>query len=94
VSFSFTESAAREYLEAITYYNLQREGLGYEFAIEVDKALDHIDIYPEAWKLIAPYIRRYLLRRFPYGLVYTIEDDDFIILSVMNLHQKPKSHGI
>jgi hypothetical protein len=39
MNFFFTESATQEYLEAIAYYNSQREGLGYEFAIEVDNGL-------------------------------------------------------
>lgn len=90
MNFFFTESATQEYLEAIAYYNSQREGLGYEFAIEVDNGLEHIDKYPEAWQLLSPGIRRYLIRRFPYGPIYTPENERFIILSIMHLHQKPR----
>jgi len=37
-------------------------------------------------------IRRCRLRRFPYGIIYTLlEDDVVLIISVMHLHRHPLS---
>ena len=38
----FLDSAEAEFIEAIAYYNLQSEGLGYEFAAEIKRAMERI----------------------------------------------------
>ncbi len=37
-----------EFAEAIAHYNLQSEGLGYEFAAEVKRTIGRIVEYPNA----------------------------------------------
>lgn len=34
-------------------------------------------------------IRRFLVRRFPYGILYTIEADHILILAIMHLSREP-----
>ncbi|MCF6335097.1 MAG: hypothetical protein L3J12_05100 [Spirochaetales bacterium] len=41
----FSDIAHQEYLDAINYYNTQRDGLGYEFAIEIDEGIENIQLY-------------------------------------------------
>ena len=36
---------------------------------------------------LAEGIRRYRLSRFPYGLIYTINNDDILVLAVAHLHR-------
>ena len=45
----FLPPAKGEFTEAISYYNDQSEGLGYEFAAEVKRTLERIVQYPDAW---------------------------------------------
>ncbi len=45
----FLDPAETEFIEAIAHYNLQSEGLGYEFAAEIKRAMERILRYPEAW---------------------------------------------
>jgi hypothetical protein len=45
----FLSPAKVELAEAVSYYNTQSEGLGYEFAAEVRKTLERIVRYPDAW---------------------------------------------
>ncbi len=87
----FTDIAQQEYLDAIDYYNSQRDGLGYEFAIEIDDGIQNIRRYASAWQQLSTRIRRYLIKRFPFGIIYSSEDNTIIVLSIMNLHQKPKN---
>lgn len=49
MSVEFLQPAEAEFVDAITYYNLQSEGLGYEFAAEVKRTLGRIIQYPDAW---------------------------------------------
>ena len=53
-------------------YNGLSAGLGAEFAAEIRGSLGRITEYPEAWQLLGPRVRRYRLKRFPYGLVYRL----------------------
>jgi cytochrome P450 len=34
-------------------------------------------------------VRRYLIRRFPYGIYYTFEEDVVVIWAVKHLHRDP-----
>lgn len=45
----FLEPAYVEYQEAIEYYNLQSEGLGNKFIVEIDRTLSVIKNYPESF---------------------------------------------
>jgi toxin ParE1/3/4 len=91
VKVQFTDIAKQEYMDAIDYYNSQRDGLGYEFAMEIDEGIQNICLYVSAWQKLSIRIRRYLIKRFPFGIIYSSEDDTINVLSIMNLHQKPKN---
>ena len=87
----FLDSANAEFAEVIAYYNLQSEGLGYEFAAEVKRAMGRIVQYPEAWAPLSKRTRRCRTNRFPYGLIYQIRSNTILIVAVQNLHKHPDS---
>lgn len=86
---SFHAEAAREFEKAIEYYEVREAGLGFDFASEVRGAIQRIVDYPEAWGELQPGVRRCLVRRFPYGVVYAIHSSQIIILAVMHLRRRP-----
>ena len=69
----FITPAKLEYLETIDYYNEEKNGLGYEFAIEVDNIIKRIIEFPNAWQKVSKRIRKCRLQRFPYGILYEIK---------------------
>ena len=83
--------AEEEFAEAVDYYNEQCPGLGYEFAAEVKRAFDRINVFPEAWPLFSGLIRRCLLNRFPYGVLYRVDMDAIRVGAVMHLNRDPKN---
>ncbi len=87
--FSFHPDAEAEFNEAIEYYEGCELGLGYDFSIEVLAAIQHIINYPTAWPIIEEDIRRCLVNRFPYGVVYTREQGETFILAIMHLRRRP-----
>ena len=87
----FLPPAQAELREAIAYYNRQREGLGYEFAAEVKRALQRIIQFPDAWTPLSRRTRRCRLKRFPYGLIYQTRQETILIVAVMHLHRHPES---
>jgi len=86
---SFHRLAERELNEAAQYYELERPGLGSAFLSEVQRCLRAISENPEAGRALVGKVRRRLLRRFPYGLLYTLKPDAIRVLAVMNLKRRP-----
>ena len=89
MNYNFHPEAERELYKAINYYEECNSNLGYDFSIEVYKTIQHIILFPEAWPKVEGNIRRCLVNRFPYGILYSIEKDMIYILAIMNLHRKP-----
>ncbi len=86
----FHPAAESEFNAAIDYYEDIEKGLGYDFSREVFSALERIIAFPKAWVVIEDEIRRSLVRRFPYGILYAEEKDKIYIVAVMHLHRDPE----
>ena len=91
MNVDFLRPAQAEFGDAIAYYNLQSEGLGYEFAAEVKRTLGRIILYPDAWSVLSERTRRCRTSRFPYGIVYQVRGETILIVAVMHLHARPGS---
>jgi len=74
----FHRLAERELNEAAQYY----DG-------EEPRCLQSIEAQPEAGVILRGSVRRRLLRRFPYALLYKIQPSGIRILAVMNLKRRP-----
>ena len=89
MTYRFLPPAAREVREAARYYEEKVPGLGFDFIAEVRAAIRRILANPEAWCPLDEEFRRCRTCRFPYGLIYTIEADHILIVSVMHLRRHP-----
>ncbi len=89
MSFAFHPEAEAEFNAAIEYYEDVDPGLGYDFAIEVYSSIQRSVEFPKAWPVIETEIRRSLVRRFPYGVLYSEEEEGIYIVAVMHLHRQP-----
>ena len=87
----FLSPAKDELTEAITYYNGQSEGLGYEFAAEIKKTLERIVQYPNAWFKLSSRTHRCRTNRFPYGVIYQVRKETILIVAVMHLSSEPET---
>jgi hypothetical protein len=91
MEIDFLPPAKGELTEAISYYNTQGEGLGYEFAAEVKRTLERIVRYPDAWSKLSNRTRRCRTNRFPYGVIYQIRKETLLIVAVMHLCREPET---
>lgn len=90
MSFSFHPEAEEELNQAIDYYENIESGLGYDFALEVYSTIKRAVDFPKAWPVLDDGIRRSLVKRFPYGVLYSEGRNGLFILAVMNLHREPQ----
>jgi plasmid stabilization system protein ParE len=65
--------------------------LGTEFLIEVDRAIETVRESPRIWPFLYEdhSIRRYLVHRFPYGVIYRVRDRLIQVIAVMHLRRHP-----
>ena len=89
MTIKFHSEARKEFFEAADYYEDQVVGLGDDFIDEVEKVLDVIEQQSASGTKITNTERRFLVSRFPYGVIYSVEADQIVILAVMNLKRKP-----
>jgi len=85
----FSKIAKFEMDDAARLYELEYPGLGKSFKNEVKKAAMRIAEYPKAWSVERGEVRKCLLHRFPYKLLYSIESDHIFIIAVAHQHRKP-----
>jgi len=88
-SVRFLRPAELEMLDAARYYELQASGLGGDFLDKIDSAVQDIGMHPERWPVVRFNIRRRLMHRFPYALLYRIDPEEIVIQAIMHLHRRP-----
>lgn len=81
--------AERELEDAFWWYERQRSGLGLEFLLGFDAAVEGLRRLPEGHELVALRTRKALLRRFPYLVLYTIEAERLLITAVFHGRRDP-----
>ncbi len=82
----FLLPAEQEMLDAELYYESRAHGLGDDFIDRVDEVVCDIAENPSRWPIIRFNVRRRLIRRYPFAVLYREDDDEIVILAVM--HQK------
>lgn len=85
----FLPEAEQEMIEAALYYQSYTSGLGVDFLSEVEHALKFIMESPNTYPILEGKLRRRLLRRFPFGILYRVEPGEIVITAVAHLRRKP-----
>lgn len=82
-------TAELELDEAIAWYRARDERVADRFVAEIMAARDKIIAQPNAWHPLGEGIRRYRLNRFPYGLIYSVEADEVLVIAVAHHSRRP-----
>jgi len=90
VKLRFLILAQRELDEAVAWYNEQAAGSGQEFLDELDRVVRRAVTFPMSCPEIEPGVRRCLLARFPYGLIYGVDRKTIVVVAVAHLHREPR----
>jgi len=91
---SIRQEAEADLAEAYQYYEVCRNGLGADFLLCVEEALEKITRNPRRYKIIHKNCSRIFVHRFPYGVYFVIREDRVIVLAVMHARKHPTNWKI
>jgi len=91
VHIRFRLEARLDVLEARRWYESRVPGLGSEFARAVDGAVAAIRRFPESHPYVYRKVRKAILRRFPYALLYVAEEGEITVLACFHHRRDPNS---
>jgi plasmid stabilization system protein ParE len=83
------ESAEEELNAAAVFYESRETDLGKEFLEELSLCFRRIREHPFSYSLHFDEYRRYLMGRFPYGVVYRVEGQQVLVFAVAHLRRRP-----
>lgn len=87
---TFHEDARAELAEASHYYEDRVPGLGQALIDDVENGVREILEHPNACERVSKSLRRKLLNRFPYGLIYTVETNHIRIMAIAHQKRRPE----
>ena len=82
LTLEYLDEALTEAEEAARWYAARSVQTAAAFARELDVAASAIERAPSTWPTYDHGTRRFLLRRFPYGVVYRIEPSRIVVVAV------------
>ena len=87
--FEYHEEAIREAHHAFHWHHKQSEEVGDRFWEELTRARRLVCSTPDRWTPYYHGTRVFRRSRFPYGLVYSVEDEVIIGWAVIHFKQRP-----
>jgi toxin ParE1/3/4 len=90
----FDDEATEELEMAAAWYEARRRNLGIDFTTAVREALQRIAATPRTWPLVRDVperlnVRRFLLRRFPYSIVFIELREEIRVLAIAHTSREP-----
>lgn len=85
----FHPDVEQEVKSSFLWYEAKAEGLGDDFIAELEGAYDAILTLPVVWPELNNGLRRYLLFRFPFALIYKQLGENIYVVAVMHQNRKP-----
>ena len=84
------EEADLDITEAYKWHEDKRKDLGGEFLIELDEYFSFLENNPYLCQVRYKSYRLFPLKRFPYLIVYEIDNENVIVYSVFHMSKDPR----
>jgi plasmid stabilization system protein ParE len=89
IGYRFLSPAEDELTAAALFYDAASPGLGSDFLDDIQTAIDRLCEYPQAGKQITSSLRRMLLHRFPFSIIYSEDSDVILVIAVAHHGRRP-----
>ncbi len=81
--------AENDLKETYSWYEDKRPGLGDDFLLQVDAGLNFIARNPTIHSVEYRGTRKHLIKRFPYKIIYLVENEQIIVLAIIHGKRSP-----
>jgi toxin ParE1/3/4 len=81
--------AEEDLVNAFSWYEDKRSGLGYDFLLHIEAGLNFIEKSPEIHSVGHKGTRMHLVKRFPYKSLYLLENETVRVLAVFHGKRDP-----
>lgn len=71
------------------WYEEQLPGLGAEFLLDLDQAIDRAANLPLAYESLYGNVRRILTKRLPFAVYFILEDESIEIIAILHQQRAP-----
>jgi plasmid stabilization system protein ParE len=85
-----TNSATGDMNKAKRWYNKQQSGLGFKFVDYIFDCFEQIRKHPLGYASKYAYTREMVVKKYPYLIIYSIEENVLFILRVFPCRTNPK----
>jgi toxin ParE1/3/4 len=86
---AFHPAALHESVAAEAWYREHSDEAALAFVKELDRAVRQIRADPTRWVVHARGTRRFLLRRFPFSVIYRVGSSEIEIIAVSHGRRRP-----
>ncbi|WP_304068280.1 type II toxin-antitoxin system RelE/ParE family toxin [Pedobacter glucosidilyticus] len=89
-SYKLSIQAEDDLLEGFSWYEMQKSGLGEQFLQCIERSLIAITKNPLTYNIrYKKIVRAYIVQKFPYLILYILENTDINIIAVFNTNRNP-----
>ena len=88
VGVRFLVEAQADVWAAEAWYRARSPAVAASFVREVRSAVARISQSPRAWPVVRRNARRYGLKRFPFGIIYRVEDSGVCVIAVAHAKRR------
>jgi plasmid stabilization system protein ParE len=90
----FHPSTVDDVNEAAAHYGRARPGLDAEFRAEIDAVIQRVARNPMQFPVVEAQIRRCLVHRFPYSVLFRVVRADRVRILVIRHHKRHPRFGL
>ena len=88
LAIEFHPEAASDYYSALAWYRERSSNAARQFEAEFVRAMERIQASPDRWPVYMKGCRRFLLRQFPFQIVYRF-GNEILVLAVAHARRRP-----
>jgi plasmid stabilization system protein ParE len=87
--YEFHPDAEQELFAAAERYEREVPGLGYRFGDEINRIIQLLLIHPELGVVVDESLHHFVLRRFPFSIVYVVNADILWVVAIAHGSRTP-----
>ena len=89
MNYEFHPEAELEFIESAAWYESEVPGLGLDFAEEVERVIELLLENPDLGAAVDGDTRHFVLRRFPFSVIYAVVGELIYVLAVAHGSRGP-----